>query len=556
MSRSATAWPLAFALLVSLAGCEPEHQVPEGDSHTNWLRSCDKDSECGPLSCVCGVCTSPCSADNSCGDAPGSTCVPADHAGVVAMCGGKPAPVAGMCLPSCADVSCAAGQACVAGVCQPQTAPGTQVSIDTSAPAQRLTGFGATVGYAEDQIAQFDEAARLDDAMFAGLGLDVLRFRNRYGEVGDSGLAQAAQIVADATASLGRAPLVLLGSWSPPGYLKQNASTFCGTNAATCTLTKTAGGGFDYAGLATHWKNSLDAYARVGFVPDYIGIQNNPDWTPSGGSVFEACRFLPTEGSVNLLVDGASVAVEYPGYKQALAAVRGVLADLASPPRLLAPDLSGIFGANDYLKQLDPTQIDAVAHHLYGTNPANVDLGSLQTLATLGGNMGVPLFQTEMQAGGFDTAVLIHHTLVEGGASMYLQTALVGPLSGPAVNPTALIGLEGDKIVLQDAYFAMSHFSRFTDPGWSRVGASVTTPSLLASAWLAPDQSALTVVLVNTADQTQTASLDVNGEAFHSARLYRSVFGGSERFADLGSWPVDGRVPLPPRSVATVVLLP
>lgn len=556
MKRSVAAWPVAFAVLASLFGCDPENQGPQGDSHTNWLKTCDSDSDCGALSCLCGVCTAPCGADAACDAAPGSTCLPADHAGVVAMCGGKPAPVSGMCLPSCADVSCSSGEACVAGVCQPETAPSTQVAIDTSAPLQRLTGFGATVGYAEDQIAQFHEPALLNDAMFAGLGLDVLRFRNRYGEVSDLGLAQAAKIVADATTSLGRAPLVLLGSWSPPAYLKQNASTFCGNDAATCTLTKVAGGGFDYAGLAAHWKNSLEAYARVGFVPDYIGIQNNPDWTPSGGSLFEACRFLPTEGSTNLLQNGVSVAVQYPGYKQALAAVRSALTGLASPPRLLAPDLSSLFGANDYLKQLDPTQIDAVAHHLYGADPANLDLTSLQTLSALGGSMGVPLFQTEMQAGGFDTAVLIHHTLVEGGASMYLQTALVGPLSGPAVNPSALIGVEGDAIVLQDAYFAMSHFSRFTDPGWSRVGASVSSSSLLASAWLAPDQSALTVVLVNTADQTQAVALDLGGDAFHSAELYRSVFGGSERLADLGSWPVSGNVPLPARSVATVVLRP
>ena len=137
---------------------------------------------------------------------------------------------------------------------------------------------------------------------------------------------------------------------------------------------------------------------------------------------------------------------------------------------------------------------------------------------------------------------------------MYLQAALVGPLSGPAMNPSALVGVEGKDFVLQDPYFAMSHFSRFTDPGWSRVATDTSTPGLLASAWLAPGHDALTIVLVNAGGHALTVDLDLGAEQVRSAQLRRTVFDGSERFADLGAWTAASTISLPPRSIATVAI--
>ena len=552
--RNFTSFALCFWLTSGLVGCAPPTGEPRGDSHTNWLRTCNTDDECGGLSCLCGVCTAPCSTDDACSVAPGSSCLPATHAGALAVCADQAATPIAMCLPTCnAEATCAEGQACVAGACQPLAAPNAHVAVNTSQSQQRLTGFGATVGYAEDEIAAFSDPDALAQAMFAGLGLDVLRFRNRYTDANEPPLQAAASIVASATSSLGRAPLVLLGSWSPPAALKQNANTFC-SDPASCTLTTTPSGGFDYAGLAAHWRTSLDAYARVGVLPDYVGIQNNPDWSPSGGAVLEACKFLPREGTENVFVSGISKPVRYPGYDRALAAVVTAIADLPTPPRILAPELSRIVGAKDYMSRLDSAAVHAVGHHMYGADPAALDLASLEELAQLGSDMQMPLFQTEMQADGFGTALLIHHALAEGDASMYLQTALVGPLSGPAINRNALIGLEGSEIVLQDPYFAMSHFSRFTDPGWSRVAAVSSTRSVLASAWLSPAHDALTIVLINAASDSRVVALDLGPEQIRSARLRRTVFDGDERFADLGEWFASSTVSLPPRSMATVVI--
>jgi O-glycosyl hydrolase len=302
------------------------------------------------------------------------------------------------------------------------------------------------------------------------------------------------------------------------------------------------------------WRSSLDAYAGAGFVPDYIGIQNNPDWVPSGGAVSEACRFLPSQGTIELVVSGVKVPVQYPGYREAFQAVLVALAGTPTRPRILAPELGHMKDTDLYLNELDASQVDAIAHHMYGADPSAPDVAALRGLAELQDGMGVPLFQTEMQANGFDTAVLIHHALVDGGASMYLQTALLGPLSGPATNPSALVGMEGDSFVLQDAYFAMSHYSRFTDPAWVRVAASTSTDGLLTSAWLAPEHDALSVVFINTTAAPLLVALDLGSLPLRAARLIRSSFAGTERSSELGAWTFGSDIALPPHAVATLVV--
>jgi O-glycosyl hydrolase len=545
---------LWFASVLCCFGCEPPAPGPRGDSQTNWLRTCESDRDCGELSCLCGVCSAPCATDSECTSTPGAACLPARHSGVIAVCAGQQPPVGGLCLPGCSDQACGANATCVAGACQPLSAPNARVTIDSTARFQQLTGFGATVGYAEDELVAFKDRAALDEVLFAGLGLDVLRFRNRYDELSDANLAQATNIASAAAQSLGRKPLLLLSAWSPPAALKQNGATFCASDPLTCTLVKGPSGDFDYDGLAQHWRGSLEAYASAGFVPDYIGIQNNPDWVPSGGAVNEACRFLPSQGTLELTLNGVKVPVEYPGYREALQAVLSALADLPTRPSILAPELGHMKDTDLYLNELDASQIDAIAHHMYGTDPSAPDVAALRDLAELQNGMGVPLFQTEMQANGFDTAVLIHHALVDGGASMYLQTALIGPLSGPVTNPSALVGTEGDRFVLQDAYFAMSHYSRFTDPAWVRVAASTTSDGLLSSAWLAPEGDALSVVLINTSAAPLLVALDLGSQPLRVARLIRSSFAGAERASDLGAWTVGSNIALPPRAVATLVV--
>jgi O-glycosyl hydrolase len=475
--RLRKAFALVLALLVT--ACEPPEVGPSsGDSHTNWLKSCDTDADCGSLSCRLGVCV-------------------------------------------------------------PEEAPAqVELTVDLSTRRQTLVGFGAALSYMEDALAERSDRAALDQALFAGLGLDVLRLRNRYGEVADARLAREWSIVTSATESLGRRPLLLLTSWSPPAALKQNGSLLCKDGPENCTLRRGQDGRFDYAAFAQHWRRSLDAYARVGLVPDYVGIQSNPNWAPLPGAPAEACRFLPSES------DSA------PGYAEATSSVLTAIADLPAAPKLLAPELSSPDGAESYLQRLDTSRIAAIAHHLYGVSATRPEPGRLEALSRLRTASALPLFQTEMQAGGFDTALLMHRALVSEGASMYLQTMLVAPHSGPAANPNALVGLEEDGFVLNDAYFAMQHYALFTEPGDVRRDVTVSDARLLASAWSRDDSNALTLVLINAGSEELHVALEL--ERPGAFTIARTSFDGVERMKQLGSVPTGTLLSLPQRSMATL----
>ena len=540
---------LGLVLSASVFGCG-ESQSNTIDSQTNWLMECQIDSQCGPYACRCGVCTSACDSDDACGAMPGAACVGASEPGSVALCGGSRA-VGGLCLPRCEAGSCPSGQMCVASVCTPVPAPDVDVSIDTGARHQSLIGFGATVAFGEDELTTHPKKEAIHAAAFAGMGLDVLRLRNRYGHTGDDDLRSARTLMDAATTSLGRAPTLFLSSWSPPASLKVGGAVECHGNTDTCTLTKTAAGAFDYAGFASFWRSSLDAYAANGVVPDYIGIQNNPNWVPSSQEIGEACKFLPAEGSETVTIDGSPVVVDYPGYAEALDATLDALSGLESLPKVLAPETSDFAGVAAYADALDPSQVDALAHHLYGSTPESIDEDALATLGELGAEYRVPLLQTEMQSDGFGTAALIHYTVAVEGGSAYLQTTLTSSMVGPTANLQALIGLDDTDYRLQDPYYAMRHYALHTNPGWVRVDAPATSSDLLATAWLSPSEDALTVVLVNAGYVAHDVRLGAD-QRFATSDVTRTVFAGSERGAALGTLSPEGVLHIPARSLVTV----
>ena len=328
----------------------------------------------------------------------------------------------------------------------------------------------------------------------------------------------------------------------------------CQGNPDTCTLAAAADGGFDYAGFAAHWRASLDAYAAVGVVPNYITIQNNPDFVPDALTPGEACRFLPTEGTATVSVAGTDTEVNYPGLAEALAAVQEALAGLASPPAIAAPDTSDVRSVADYTASLDLAQLGAISHHLYGTNPEAVDVAALAALGDLAESADLPLFQTEMQAAAMDTAVLMHYAMSVEGASMYLQGVLAAPESVASLNAGTLITLGADDFTLELPYHAVRHYARNTDPGWIRSEAISDSADLLVTAWLSPDEDALTVILLNAGDADLAARLDLGTAAAMSSEVTRTTFDGVERSAELGVLSAEDIVRVPARAIVTVAL--
>ncbi len=546
-----------FCLGLGLLGisCAPDGS-PRSDSQTNWLRVCQDGDDCGGLACVCGVCTQGCGEPEDCAALSGASCVAAEEAGAAAVCDGHLPLTAGLCLPRCDAGACGTHEYCVAGVCRPLPQTSVSVTVDPAGKHQTLTGFGATLAYAEADVARHPSKAALYQAMFAELGLDVLRLQNRHDyQVGN--MEVIGEIIAAATDSLGRQPIVMLTSWSPPGHLKASGTTTCQGDDATCTLVAREDGSFDYEAYGAYWRAALDAYTGAGVEVTYVGIQNNPEFIPPSTTPGDGCRFLPTEGTEAVSIGGALEQIRYPGLDSALEAVFDAISDLPSVPRLVAPETSTPQVTANYLESLDPAQLGALGHHLYGTDPRNIDVAALEALGELARQSGLPFFQTEMEADGLGTALLVHHAMAVGGAAMYLQSVLARPTLSASLNSGTLIGFSADSFAPQDPYHALRHYALHTDPGWVRVQAQADAAELLASAWLSPDGGRATLVLVNAGASTLDVRVTMDGWATPASAesdVSRSVFAGIERSAELGPLPPSGIVRLPAGSIVTVAL--
>lgn len=360
---------------------------------------------------------------------------------------------------------------------------GTEATV-VLAPAERhqtLEGFGASIARYIDQAVD-GRTPGLYKTLFPDLGLDILRFRNRFHrtEAGDRDLREEVEILRRAKLALGHAPKILLSSWSPPAELKASHAERCKSNA-DCTLAR-VGGQFVYDAFAQYWRDSLAHYASLGIVPDYVSIQNEPDFVPD----WEGCKFLPTETA------------EYPGYDRALAAVHDKVATLPSPPKLVGPEVIGAHHGKvgDYVRPLNLDLLYAVAHHLYEKGDDGVwdwrspgpdsYVDPMKEAAAAAGPK--PVFETEFQTddddgieGGFETASLIHHTLVDEGAAVFLYWNLVwGPGGG-------LVSLDGAPMKPRDQYYSLRHYARFTDPGDVRIGATSDSADIRISAFESPE---------------------------------------------------------------------
>ncbi|HYO96581.1 MAG TPA: carbohydrate binding domain-containing protein [Polyangiaceae bacterium] len=434
----------------------------------------------------------------------------------------------------------------------------------TLAPSERhqtLEGFGAAVAWYQERLTAHSKKAALYPILFEELGLDILRFRNRYQRTDESSsLAPEVEILAAAESSLGRAPKLLLSSWSPPAAIKANQDDDCTAaqaTAKTCTLRK-VNGQFDYEGFADYWATSLAEYEKQGIAPTWISIQNEPDFPPSG---WEGCVFSPAESA------------DYPGYNRALEMVHARLAALSPAPLLLGPETLGIHynRVPSFLAPLNRSLLAGVAHHIYESGSDGVwDWKTPGPDSFVPHMFGVrvaagalPSFQTEFNTdedggntGGFETAWLMHNTLVEQGGSAFIYWELVWPPSNGA-NKGLVTLVDADNYVIRDQYYAMKHFSHFTDPGYVRIGAGSNLPGVRASAYQAPAEGRVVVVLLNVSAEEKRVQLDPGGFASTTSSVVRSIYEGGARalWSELGPLEANS-VTLPPRSMATVVLTP
>lgn len=411
-------------------------------------------------------------------------------------------------------------------------------SINGNTTYQTMKGFGGAITWYNNWVTEHPYKDLIYNLIFEELGLDILRIKNNYRGNSDFD-PSTEEIVQRANSTLGNNLTLFLSSWTPPADLKVNGVLNGGTIIKQ-------NGSFVYDRFADYWYDSLVAYAAKGVIPDYISIQNEPDYENTG---WETCIFRSSESD------------SYPGYGIALDAVYNRIRGMSNQPGILAPEVTGI-GNNlvqNYAANINLSQIDGIAYHLYnGGDGNNPDSFNSNFQAVKNAFSDKPIWQTEYDYGTpYNTAQLIHNAVVEGNACAYIFWGLIWGV--PADRAIIAVANPWDSstwsndigFVIRDYYYYVKHYSKYIDKGYQRIAASIDTSGIRISAFKSPANEKLTVVLLNDGSE-KTVSLDIKDFSVGDSAVYTSS--GNNMFSLAGSLGSGNSVTLPNQSATTVVI--
>jgi hypothetical protein len=119
--------------------------------------------------------------------------------------------------------------------------------------------------------------------------------------------------------------------------------------------------------------------------------------------------------------------------------------------------------------------------------------------------------------------------------------------------PKGLVSFNGfgGSYTINPIYYAFKHYSAFTDPGWHRVEAWTDLGSqgdLRISAFINPDNSQLTIVIINISGSSVSLTLTLNGFLPGSSEVYQST--SALYWSDIS--PFDPSMSLPAYSITTI----
>ena len=409
--------------------------------------------------------------------------------------------------------------------------------VNTETRFQTMEGFGGALCFYDNWVYGHPNKEEMYQLLYEDLGINLLRLRNKYRyetdfSTFDPEFIQKGEEYSDKDFK------VLLCSWTPPANLKSNSNLNNGTLAKV-------NGEFVYQDFANYWRDALDVYQTIGVNPDWIGIQNEPDFLTDN---WESCKFTPTETD------------EYPGFDQALDVVYNSISTLENPPLIVGAEELGI-GYNNFNKYSDPIKDNpalwAYGYHLYhGGDPEIPDSynTSFSNIATNYGDR--PNIMTEYEhfdAGWFKTAWLVSNNISIGNASAYFYWNLIWPGSGliNIDNPWDVANWSNDKgYTVEPHFYAFKHFSKFIDAGYERIECNNTNGAIKSSVFLSPDGSEIVMVLLNVADHAVTTNVVPSGWETEPSRVYQSVEGNY--FQYLGGT-TESAMSLPSQSISTIV---
>ena len=448
-------------------------------------------------------------------------------------------------------------------------ATSASISIDPTATAQKVVGFGGGVVYYQDWFTAMSAESKeaLYDTAFTGLNLSLLRLGNWMQE-DSKDISADVEIVKAAKDRLGDHLKIQMSSWTAPANLKPSGDVkgsptqsdndkYPRKSATLNTSTSDPYGKYAYTDFANWWKKSYQAYAAAGINIDYISLQNEPDMF----AAYAETLFDATENDSTA------------GYAEALNAIYDAMKSLPNAPKILGPEPLGI-GYNNfqkYMNELDTNKLDGYAYHLYHAgdgndnslnnymNPENYRK-PMSAIANAYYSESKPIIMTEfctMADNGKESYMVgLAHIMQVGFTAGKLGGYIAWELMwGNGVGQLIGVCAKGwgecteDAFTISPEYHAMRHYSKFVNPGWSVVSATVTDASnLYVVAFRSADEDSLTIVAVNKNEAaTELTSMDV--KTYIALDAVQSVENGekSKKIALANSYT------LPAKSITTFV---
>lgn len=348
--------------------------------------------------------------------------------------------------------------------------------------------------------------------------------------------------------------LLTISSWSPPASLKSSGSANGGTLAKT-------GNAYRYTDFANWWLRSLQ-YLRDNStlpvekaIPDFISIQNEPDFTPSGNPFYApwqaGCYLASVESSTRA------------GYPQALAAVKNAFQSNGFDfVKFVGPDTTTASPSviSSYVNNVPAGSFAAIAHHPYqgstNNNASNTsNLSGLRAAYPTASLYMTEFFGDDPYGPGIPAwmqhALPMHSVFAIEKANTYLMWGLSLSLTAPN-------------------FCALGQYSKFIRPGDWRSAATSSDPNLKITLFRhstgagIPDQ--LILVMINNSaaysyPTVQTAAHWASDPARRLWKVYKTADDGSTQqritlTEDLaGSFLTGNRnLALAPYSITTVVI--
>lgn len=421
------------------------------------------------------------------------------------------------------------------------------ITIDLANVRQEMIGFGGALTWYSNWVTGNSKLSEIANEMFSDLGIDIIRFKNWYypdnyptDKTTTTMTGDGAKFAWDATNLLytlakQRNPNVkiLLSSWGPPTALKDNGQLQQGT------LKKNSSGVFMYDEFAQYWNDVLD---NVPFNPDYISIQNEPTFATSG---WTTCQWSSVETTV------------LPSYIAAFDRVYDKIKTRSFVPVMVGPESQDVSTFNSFASALSSdANCGALAFHPYNINSSSEATTINNSLLTVGGFSAKPNMMTEFSDNldWYNTALFIQRALLYANSSAYIYWKLAwytpttgkdaGMISVASANSTATY-------TVTPFFYLIKHFAKYVDAGFHRIDAITTNTSLIATAFVNPAASQLTIVVVNDGTQTKV-DFAITGKTISTVSAYQSVVGSYYQALNISS-PTQA-ITLPSKSVTTLVL--